>query len=774
MSAARRRWALRVRGVVQGVGFRPFVARLAAALAVGGWVRNDGDGVVVEVEGTEAALEGFVARLVAEAPAAARVAGLEQREVTPRGEGRFVIVPSAAGAAGGAGLVADLVACEACVREVFDPGARRFRYPFACCTACGPRYSVLLALPWDRERTTMRGFALCGGCRAEYEDPADRRFHAEPIACAACGPRLALEDGAGRTLAREDEALGRAAEALRAGAVVAVKGLGGFQLLVDGRDAAAVGRLRARKGRPDRPFAVMVGGLEAARAVGRVGAAEAALLTSAAGPIVLVERRAGAPVCEAVAPRNPDLGVMLPTTPLHHLLLAAVGGPVVATSGNRSGEPLCVEGAEARERLAGVADLWLTHDRPIARPLDDSVVRVMAGEAVVLRRARGYAPGALPWAWEGAATWAAGGDQKGAVGLAAGGELLVGAHLGELSGPRARARHRDALEELARLRGARPARVAHDAHPDYASTRAALELGLEAVAVQHHHAHVAACMAEHGLRGPALGLAWDGVGLGADGAAWGGEALVATLRQARRFAHLRPFPLPGGDRAARDPRRAALGLLVAHGGGAAEVDLGLPAEAVSVMRQAVARGVNAPATSSVGRLFDAVAALLGVAGEVTFEGQAAMALEHAARGEADPWALPLPLVGAAPPLTMDWGPLLDALLSARARGVPASRLSAGFHEALARSAVEVAARAGLADVLLTGGCFQNRRLLETCVAGLSAAGFRAWFPKAWPPNDGGLALGQLAVACAPHVPEEVRDVSGHPRAPGRGRAAAPR
>ena len=748
------RVAVHVSGIVQGVGFRPFVYDAATRRGLAGWVANRSDGVCLEVEGERTAVDEFLATLGRDAPPAAEVGRIDVAELAPAGLERFRIVASATGTAPRAVLPADLAICDACRAELRDPTARRHRYPFTNCTRCGPRYTVIAGLPYDRRRTTMRGFAPCAACAGEYADPADRRFHAEPIACPACGPVARLVDPDGVERACGHEAVRAAARALVAGRVVALKGLGGFQLLVDATDAAAVARLRARKHRPDKPFAVLFAALAALRAACDPTPAEEAALASPAAPIVLVRRRrsAGA-VVDGVAPGTPWIGALLPTTPLHLLVADAVGRPLVCTSGNLTDDPICIDDDEARTRLGAVADVFLVHDRPIVRPVDDSVARVGPQGLVLLRRARGFAP--LPVrlaAGRGAPTvLALGAHQKSTIALSVGGEVVVSQHLGDLHGVEASALLERTVADLLGLFAVRPARVACDLHPDYASTRLARRLAdawrVPLEGVQHHHAHVAAVMAEHGLERPVLGLAWDGVGLGTDGALWGGEALRVDGAGCERVGHLRPFRLPGGGRALREPRRAALGVLHALGGSDALAAIAplFTAGELRVLIAVLGSGAHAPATTSIGRLFDAVAALLGLGAVTTYEGQAAAAVEIAA--DEVPGAAPYPLpIGGGLPAVADWRPLIAALVDDRRRGVPVAVSAARFHAALADLAAAWAVRAGLPDVVLGGGCFQNVRLTTLVRDRLAAAGFTVWVAERHPPNDGAIALGQALVA----------------------------
>jgi hydrogenase maturation protein HypF len=761
------RLAVRVQGVVQGVGFRPFVHRAARARGLTGWVQNRSDGLALEVEGPEPVVHDFLELLRNDAPTAARVERVEAVVVAATGEVGFRIVTSAAGASTGPVLPADRTTCVECAEEVASPDARRHRYPFTNCTRCGPRWTIIEALPYDRERTTMRRFVRCAACDAEYGDPVDRRFHAEPIACPACGPRLRALSPSGEQRGHGEPALAAAVATLVGGGVLALKGLGGFQLLVDAADAAAVARLRRGKGREEKPFALMCPTLDVARGLCTLSREEEAALVGERAPILLLRRRhePRSRVADAVAPRSPRLGIMLPYTPLHRLLLDAVARPLVCTSGNLSEEPMCIDDEDALARLGRVADLFLVHDRPIARPVDDSVARVGPSGLEVLRRARGFAPEPLRLATPGPCVLALGGHLKSTVTLSLGDQAVVSQHLGDLDSPEAHALLERTVADLVRVLDARPAVVACDLHPDYASTRLAerLAAGWDAaiVRVQHHHAHLAACMAEHGLVGRALGLAWDGAGLGPDGTLWGGEALVVDGATFRRVAHLRAFRLPGGARAMREPRRVALGLLHAMLGDDAGRELaGLfrPAE-LRVLLGMLRGGVRAPWTTSVGRLFDAVAALIDVRTEAGFEGQAAMELESAADEAGDDEAYPLPLGGGVPAVA-DWEPLVHAIRRDRARGVPATHVAARFHAALAELATEIARRAGLPRVVLSGGCFQNVRLARLVRTRLAACGFEVWTPCRYPPNDGGLSLGQALVAAWSR--KEADDVSRHP------------
>jgi hydrogenase maturation protein HypF len=743
------RLRLRVRGVVQGVGFRPFVHRLATSRGLAGFVLNDGEGVIVEIEGAEAALAAFSEALELEAPPLARIDSVTAERVPVLGERGFVVAESRS--SGRSALIPpDVATCDACLAELFDPGDRRYRYPFGNCTDCGPRFTIVVGVPYDRARTTMAGFPLCADCRREYEDPADRRFHAEPIACPACGPRLSapLED---------------AVKVLVAGGIVAVKGLGGYHLACDATSEDAVARLRARKGREEKPLAVMTGepGLLAS-----LTPDEDALLRSPARPIVLARRRAAAPVAESVAPGSPCLGLMLPYTPLHHLLCSDTGRPLVMTSGNLSDEPIAFDDADASNRLGSIADLVLSHDRPIHRRCEDSVWRA----GFPIRRSRGHTPSAigLPVAADRPLV-AAGAELKSTFCVARGGEAFLSAHLGDLTSEEAYRAFRADLELYLDTLGVEPSAVACDLHPDYLSTRWAWEQGLPVEEVQHHHAHAAACLAEHGETGPALAVVLDGTGFGADGTVWGGEVLRCDLLHFERVAHLEAVPLPGGDAAVREPWRIAAAHLERAG-------RPVPWERWKDVRQSL--GVNAPLSSGAGRLFDAVSALLGVRERVTYEGQAAIGLEHLAdNAEAEPYACRLDrpcndeLQGRVERLIVQgerdhgWAEaprndelqgvvvrgsdLVAAAYDDLAAGRDRAEIAAAFHEGVATAFAEACASADGADtVVLSGGCFQNARLLTSTRRRLEAHGFRVLSHALVPPNDAGVSYGQAAVAAA--------------------------
>ncbi len=751
MTRARRR--LLVSGTVQGLGFRPFIYRLAQRLGLAGWVRNTAAGVLIEVEGAAGDLAGFERFLHTQRPRHSRIVDCQRQDLCATGQQDFAILASDAGSGGALDMLPDLASCAPCLAEVFDPSDRRFHYPFTNCTACGPRYSILVGLPWDRPATSMAGFSMCAACQAEYDDPGDRRFHAQPNACPACGPQISLWDPSSRRRATRGDALQASLAALCAGRVLAVKGLGGFLLMVDARDAAAVARLRERKRRPHKPLALLIEGPEQVGRVAHAAAAERQLLEGPAAPICLLRSLPRNGLAANVAPGRSELGVMLPAFPLLHLLARGIGFPLVATSGNLSGEPLCIENDAAHERLAGIADLFLEHDRPILRPLDDAVVRVVAGAPQVLRRGRGYAPAPHSLAAELEPALAFGAQLKSCVAVAAGTRVVCSQELGELGSRRSLDLLARTVAELPRLSGIAPRRLVCDLHPDYASTRLAEQharaSGLPLHAVQHHLAHVASVMAEHGLQPPLLGVAWDGSGFGRDGSLWGGEFLELSTQGVRRCAHLRSFPLPGGELAVREPRRAALGLLWQAGLRGAELQAAAPtflSGELQVLHRAMERGLNSPRCSSVGRLFDGWAALLGVCQRSSYEGQAACLLEALAEG-ADPqpasgWILRR----AEHPWQIDFEPALRGLLADLQSGRPTPELASALQVGLVDVLLQVAQQLGHRQVVLSGGCFQNRSLLEGAVVRLRAAGFEPYWPQSLPPGDGGLAMGQLWAA----------------------------
>lgn len=725
-----RRQRLAIFGAVQGVGFRPFVFRLATDLRLAGFVLNSASGALIELEGDAAVIELFRDRLMAEAPPACRMLAIEATWLAPLSSTAFEIRESHQAERKTAAILPDLATCPECLAETLRPGERRFGYAFTNCTNCGPRFSIITAIPYDRPSTTMAAFPLCPDCRREYESPEDRRFHAQPIACPICGPQLS-------------EPISATVESLRRGEIVALKGIGGYQLLCDATSRAAVQRLRERKHREAKPFAVLFPSLASIEQHCFVANEERSLLASSAAPIVLLHRRrASGALAPEVDGFSPYTGAMLPCSPLHHLLMREMATPLVATSGNRSDEPIAIDNDEARVRLAAIADRFLAHDRPIARPVDDSVVRLGPAGAMMMRRARGYAPLPIVVSDELPSVLAVGAHLKNTVAIGVGRMVFMSQHIGDLETPEAVAAFERAIDALSRLYDFTPEAVACDLHPDYVSTRHAASLGLPVIPVQHHLAHAAACAAENGVAPPYLGIAWDGTGLGTDGAIWGSECLAVEGDTVARVSHLAPFTLPGGDKAARDCRRPAFSLLATAGLPVAHAKLS-DTEA-AVMEQMIARRLHSPTTTSMGRLFDAVALLAGVASANQFEGQAAMRLEAAIEPGPDD-AYPVELAGNA----IDWRPVIAAILDDSAAGVPAGAIARRFHNTAARWIVRVARETGFENVVLSGGVFQNAYLSERAVSGLRSAGFRVFLHQRVPPNDGGIALGQATLAARP-------------------------
>ncbi len=748
---AQERLRITLRGAVQGVGFRPFVYRLATEMSLAGWVLNSSSGLVVEVEGASEELRRFEQRIESERPKASVISTRESEWLPLQGFTKFEIHHSESDSAKSVNVLPDLATCDDCRAELFDPANRRFQYPFTNCTNCGPRYTIVVDIPYDRPNTTMREFVLCSACREEYENPTNRRFHAQPNACPVCGPKL-------------DGTVADTAAALLRGEIVALKGIGGFQFLVDARQPAAVARLRERKHREEKPFALMMPSLEMAYQYCEIAPLEQELLESQAAPIVLLKPKSGTDIAWNVAHCSPYLGIMLPYSPLHHLLMQQCPFPLIATSGNRSDEPIAIANEEAATRLKGIADHLLMHNRPIVRACDDSVVRLTRGRAGILRRARGYAPLGIRVPKELPRVIAVGGHLKNTVAIAVGNDVFLSQHIGDLETLEARHAFERAIEDLCRLYSFKAEAVVCDLHPDYASTHWAEKSGLPLLRVQHHQAHVAACAAENNVEGPYLGVSWDGTGYGLDGAIWGGEFFHVEHNRFERVAHLHPFGLPGGDVAVREGWRSAASLLyelegrfpdlaTAARSGASTVfsadapengmhhvspklrDVGRTDPRVRMMLE---RGINVVPTTSVGRLFDAVASITGLAQRNRFEGQAAMLLENeigALRTEEA-----YPLIGG------DWTPLIVDVLRDTREGVPVSRIAAKFHNALVNWIVEVAATVGLKQIVLSGGVFQNRYLTERAASVLESHGYAVHTHQRVPPNDGGIALGQAVMS----------------------------
>ncbi|MCQ9181827.1 carbamoyltransferase HypF [Streptomyces sp. IBSBF 2953] len=774
---APRRRLVTVRGVVQGVGFRPYLYGLATELALAGHVTNTPEGVVAEVEGPASAVARFCDRIAAQAPPLARVDSVHHRELPPAGGAGFAILTSRTDGPARTLVSPDSATCADCLAELADPADRRHRHPFVNCTHCGPRFTIVTGVPYDRAHTTMAGFGMCPDCAREYADPADRRFHAQPVACPACGPRLRLlvARPPGPPAAADGDPVAEARALLARGAILAVKGLGGYHLACDATNSAAVALLRRRKARGDKPFAVMARTADDVRHLVRLGPEERSLLEGRARPVVLMRRRphgsctTGDPQpAEAVAPRSPDLGVLLPYTPLHHLLLGLPGDPdgprlLVMTSGNLSGEPIVTDDAEALERLAHLADAWLTHDRPIHVPCDDSVVRVCDGQPLVIRRSRGYAPLPLTLPLPVRPALAVGGDLKNAFCLGEGRRAWLSAHIGDMDDVGTQRAFERAVQQLESITGVRPETVTSDRHPGYRSARWADRNAARrpVVRVQHHHAHIASAMAEHGLDGarPVIGVAFDGTGHGDDGAVWGGEFLLADYDGFTRFARLAYVPLPGGDAAVRRPYRMALAHLRAAGidwSADLACTTACPPDELRLLERQLERGLHCVPTSSMGRLFDAVSSLAGVCHRAGYEAQAAVELEAAALGApaedstAYAFALHAPQGDAGGAVRADPAPVLAAIVDDLRADVEPAVVAARFHRAVTGLVHRICAlareRHGLDTVALTGGVFANALLSSACAAALREDGFTVLRHRLVPPNDGGLALGQLMVA----------------------------
>lgn len=796
-SPARSRLRVTLGGSVQGVGFRPFVFRLAGELALDGWVSNSTSGLCIEVEGCRQVLKAFLLRLESEKPSLSFIASSEPVWLEPVGYNGFQIRQSDLAGVPTALILPDIATCPQCIRDVFDPENRRYFYPFTNCTQCGPRYSIVEALPYDRVNTSMRSFQMCSLCQSEYNEPRDRRFHAQPNACPACGPRLQLLDADGKAFTPDPDLLPAArlagiahgghsakdsnllalldtAERIRRGQIAAVKGLGGFHLIVNATDEAAVSRLRDRKHREEKPFALMFPSLTSIAEYCVCSDLETRVVAASEAPILLLERRKQlrpgiTPLAHSIAPGNPRLGVMLPYTPLHHLLMHLLGFPVVATSGNLSDEPICTDEHEAPARLGGIADFFLAHDRPIVRQVDDSIVQVSMDREMVLRRARGYAPLPIPGESNRDAkhigpVLAVGAHLKNTIALTLGSQVFLSQHIGDLESAASLAAFRKVIEDFSRLYAVKPSVVVADLHPDYLSTRFAQQLTASSAdeagerpllrQVQHHFAHALACIGENELKPPVLGVVWDGTGLGSDHTIWGGEFILMTETGCERIGHFRQFPLPGGDAAIQEPRRTALGLLFELYGEGAVYRKEIPtlraftdSELVLLHRMLV-RKLNSPLSSSVGRLFDAVASLLDLKQRSHFEGQAAMALEFSLPEPSHESAYVFSVTDAvAPgPFIVDWAAVIESVLRDRIDGVGSAIISSKFHNGLAECIVTVARRVGCPKVALSGGCFQNRYLLESSVRRLQASGFQPYWHQRVPPNDGGISFGQAVAA----------------------------
>lgn len=793
LNSQQHRLKLTLQGTVQGVGFRPFIYRLATEFNLTGWVNNSVQGVLIEVEGFREVLEQFQYRILKEKPPQSEIETLDAVWLPTVGYSQFEIhVSDSTNHSQKTALVLpDLSTCSDCLQDILDPENRRYQYPFTNCTNCGPRYSIIRDLPYDRNHTTMATFIMCSDCQNEYNYPLNRRFHAQPNACPVCGPQLELWDKNGKVIASLNQALKQAADIISSGQILALKGLGGFHLIVDARNEVAVQNLRQRKRRPAKPLAVIYPNLEQVKQDCWVSELEEKLLSSPAAPIVLLRRIYDQ--LKSVAPNNPYLGVMLPYTPIHHLLLAELNFPIVATSGNFASEPICIDEAEVVTRLNTIADFFLVHNRPIVRPIDDSIVRIIANQEMVLRRARGYAPlpislpdpiGAdrLPFYQTNFSLaqssdlsiekpikiLALGGHLKSTIAIAFNQKAFLSQHIGDLENPLALAAFQEVINSLSNIYDFEPNIIVCDAHPDYYSTQFAENLSQKnqypIVRVQHHLAHVFAVIAEHNLHPPLLGIAWDGTGYGLDGTIWGGEFFQVTETQIQRIASFRPFPLPGGDKAVFEPRRIALGLLyellgndLFNSGINLEFMESFKPQELKIMQTMLNRKLNTPLTSSVGRLFDGVAGLLGICQKVSFEGEAAMALEFAIDDlETDEyyqfeWFDPPHLESENMDnmsyncrYYLNWELIIKGILEDKINQKPINLISAKFHNSLVEAVIEISQKLGEKTITLSGGCFQNKYLIERTISRLCQEEFQVYWSQKNPPNDGGLALGQAA------------------------------
>jgi hydrogenase maturation protein HypF len=758
---SKNRMRLELQGAVQGVGFRPFVYQLATRLGLTGWIRNTGHGVVIEVEGQRASLDNFLDRLDPEKPPAAHILDIDHVPIRSVNDERFEIINSKPDHDPTVWILPDLATCAECRMEIMDSSNRRYQYPFTNCTRCGPRYSILKSLPYDRPRTSMSGFTMCDLCQGEYENPDDRRFHAQPNACPQCGPHVEFWTADGHPVSSHAQAMDAAVSALGNKKIVAVKGLGGFHLMVDARDQSSVNRLREVKQRSEKPFATMFPSLEMIQAVCEVSALEEELLCSVQAPIALLKKKSDAiTLADNLAPRNRYLGVMLPYTPLHHILMQKLGFPVVATSGNISEETLCTDNHEAVKRLGSMVDRFLVHNRDIVHPVDDSVVRVMMEQPMILRRARGYAPLPLPLPpivsdglERDPVILAMGGHMKNTIAISNGRQIVTSPHIGDLESIQSFDTFKKTIEQFKQLYPAPPSMVACDAHPDYASTRYAETMGMREVHIQHHYAHVLSCMADNQLVAPVLGVAWDGIGYGDDGSLWGGEFLKINEETFQRVGSLRPFPLPGSNQAIREPRRSALGLLYEVFGEATfDSAEWAPVRAFSsqehkVLNRMLQRQINSPMTSSMGRLFDAVASLLDIRQTITYEGQAAMELEPEVLDSeilSSPGkCYPFNILQQNTIRILDWEPILKSLLDDLKQNMLPDAISIKFHNTVVEMIVAMARQEGEPQIALTGGCFQNRYLTERTGHRLREEGFKPCWHHQIPPNDGGISVGQI-------------------------------
>ena len=748
---------IKIRGLVQGVGFRPFVYRLAKELGLNGWVNNSAQGVLIQIEGNSENLTQFLIKLQSENPPRSRIDSLEFNPIESIDYDDFEIRESINGDKT-TPILPDLSTCSDCLKEIFDPHNRRYHYPFTNCTNCGPRYSIINSLPYDRLHTSMKGFLMCAECQNEYENPCDRRFHSQPNACPICGPQLTFQNRQGEILSIKNQALLDAINAIQKGKIVAIKGLGGFQLIVSAIDSVAVQKLRERKHRPDKPFSLMYPNLDLIQQDCEVNDLEEKLLTSPEAPIVILKNKHhySQNLAPEIAPENPYLGVMLPYTPLHHLLLAKLNIPLVATSANLSDEPICIDEQEALLRLGNIADLFLCHNRPIVRPLDDSIARIIHHQETLLRRARGYAPFSIPLADQNSdlpPILAVGGHLKNTIAIAHYQNIYLSQHIGDLSNTLTYQAFNKTIKNLSNLYEFKPQIIAHDAHPDYLSSQYADAQDLDLIPIQHHYAHILSCLVDNQLEPPVLGIAWDGTGYGLDNTLWGGEFIHVTPNNWQRIAYFQPFNLPGGEKSVKEPKRIAISLL-------AQLDINLlenlpvnlknqlAKSELTLFKNILAKNLNCPLTSSVGRLFDGISSILGICHQVSFEGQAAIALEFAALKTKTNEFYDFNLTQN---MIIQWQPMVTAILEDINHNIPINFISAKFHNTLVEIIVAIAKLVGEKKVILTGGCFQNLYLAEKAIDRLKIENFVPYWHHQIPSNDGGISVGQILGA--------IRDIS---------------
>lgn len=738
--------SINIKGFVQGLGFRPFVYQLAQKYQQYGWVANTNHGLSISIEGVSKLQRSFIEDLQTTLPAFAEIHTLSITQKSLQNFADFSIKQSTTDGEKSTFVLPDISPCPECVTEIFNPASRFYRYPFTSCCYCGPRYSIMSQQPYDRERTSMAGFVACSECQTEYSSPENRRFHSQTIACSNCGPQLSLIDNNGNQIKQGEQALKAAIETLKLGKIVAIKGVGGFQLVADATDEEVVRKLRLRKQRPAKPFAIMVENLANAQTLCHISLTEQQALTAYSSPIVLLRKLQNQAIVDAVAPNNSLLGVMLPASPLHHLLASDFKNPLLVTSGNISNEPICITEQQALNRLADIADLFLTHDRDILRPLDDSIIRVMNNKPTLFRRARGYTPMPVTISQSLPEQLSMGGQMKNTLGISQAHQLVLSQHLGELQSLDSQHLFEQTLVDLQRFYTIKPEIVIHDLHPDYHSTLMANQQSMEKKTIQHHHAHILSCMAEHDLQAPLLGFAWDGTGLGLDKTIWGGECLLMNKQNFQRYAYFRCFPLVGGDKAAKEPRRSALGLLYEiYQQQIFDNMSGLLAnfsdQELKLLQQSLNKRLNTVNTSSVGRLFDGVSSLLGLSDINSYEGQAAMLLEQLASTSSTEQSYAFTVMDKQA-LEINWQPMVIEILADLA-SLEKSTIAAKFHNTLADIMLYLAKQAQQQSIVLSGGCFQNAFLTEKCVAKLENAGFTVYTHEKIPPNDGGIALGQL-------------------------------